>query len=390
MDKDSDESNEIVIQKILKHFNELDQAEFQKDLLKASKSNTNKKYLKKFVEKYSKKELNAQNTKEILHEIITKLFNLRQYFLTCIKIFLTIEDQEKAEALRCHYILKEEKLNKFKDGGINGNGDSYIEFGVSLSCIFEIETYYKKFIKGILGYFQAVFKENYLYEYIKSDDLKNFNELKFYEKNISSFNSSLNKMLIDMERVIFEHTNELENINSEKKMPLSTFDIFQIRANLGDNDKIKEIYQKCNNNHEILREIRKLKEKTDEKKEKELFVNLRLFEYDVEKYIKEENDKIKIYNEFAKQKAINKKQEAINKKQEAINKKQEATNKELVTTIKNIETTIKKHETTIKNQETTIRSNGETISKLQNEINESNEKVNFLEPLVLSLYAENH
>ena len=383
MDKDSDESNEIVIQKILKHFNELDQAEFQKDISKAQKSNINKKYLKEFVEKYSKKELNAQNIKEILHEIISKLVNLRQDFLSCIKIFLTIEDQEKAEALRCHYILKEEKLNKFKDGGINGNGDSYIEFGVSLSCIFEIETYYKKFIKGILGYFQAVFKENYLYEYIKSDDLKNFSELKFYEKNISSFNSSLNKMLIDMERVIFEHTNELENINSEKKMPFSKFDIFQIRANLGDNDKINEIYQKCNNNHEILREIRKLKEKTDEKKEKELFVNLRLFEYDVEKYIKEENDKIKIYNEFAKQKAIN-------KKQEAINKKQEATNKELVTTIKNIETTIKKHETTIKNQETTIRSHGETISKLQNEINELNEKVNFLEPLVLSLYAENH
>ena len=386
MDEDSNESNEIVIQKILKHFNELDQAEFQKDISKAQKSNTNKKYLKKFVEKYSKKELNAQNTKEILHEIITKLFNLRQYFLTCIKIFLTIEDQEKAEALRCHYILKEEKLNKFKDGGINGNGDSYIEFGVSLSCIFEIETYYKKFIKGILGYFQAVFKENYLYEYIKSDDLKNFNELKFYEKNISSFNSSLNKMLIDMERVIFEHTNELENINSEKKMPFSTFDIFQIRANLGDNDTIKEIYQKCNNNHEILREIRKLKEKTDEKKEKELFVNLRLFEYDVEEYIKEENDKIKtykIYNEIAKQKAIN--------------KKQEATNKEFMTTIKKIETTIKNHETTIKNiettiknHETTIKNHGKAISKIQNDINGLKEKVNYLEPLVLSLYAENH
>ena len=342
MDKDSDGSNEIVIQKILKHFNELDQVEFKNDLSKAPKSDTNKKYLKDFVEKNSKKELNDQNTKEILHKIISKLINLRHDFLSCIKIFLTIEDQEKAEALRCHYILKEEKLNKFKDGGINGKGDSYIEFGVSLSCIFEIETYYKKFIKGILGYFQAVFKENYLYEYIKPDDLKNFSELKFYEKNISSFNSSLNKMLIDMERVIFEHTNELENINSEKKMPFSTFDIFQIRANLGDNDTIKEIYQKCNNNHEILREIRKLKEKTDEKKEKELFVNLRLFEFDVEKYIKEENDKIKIYNEFAKQKAIN-------KKQEAINKKQEATNKELVTTIKNIETTITKHETTIKN-----------------------------------------
>ena len=170
-------------------------------------------------------------------------------------------------------------------------------------------------------------------------------------------------------------------------MLLSTFDIFQIRANLGDNDIIKEIYQKCNNNHEILREIRKLKEKTDEKKEKELFVNLRLFEYDVEEYIKEENDKIKvykIYNEIAKQK-------------EAINKKQEATNKEIMTTIKKIETTIKNHETTIKNiettiknHETTIKNHGKAISKIQNDINGLKEKVNYLEPLVLSLYAENH
>ena len=381
MDKDSDESNEIVIQKILKHFKELDQAEFQKDLAKAPKSATNKKYLKEFVQRYSKKELNEQNTKEILHEIISKLINLRQDFLSCIKIILTIEDQEKAEALRCHYILKEEKICTINNGEINN--DTYIEFGVSLSCIFEIETYYKKFIKGILGYFQAVFKENYLYEYIKSDDLKNFNELKFYEKNISSFNSSLNKMLIDMERVIFEHTNELENINSEKKMPFSTFDIFQIRANLGDNDTIKEIYQKCNNNHEILREIRKLKEKTDEKKEKELFVNLRLFEYDVKKYIKEENFERKINNEIAKQKAINKKQEATNK--EFMN-----TIKKIETTIKNHETTIKNIETTIKNHETTIKNHGKAISKIQNDINGLKEKVNYLEPLVLSLYAENH
>ena len=69
----------------------------------------------------------------------------------------------------------------------------------------------------------------------------------------------LKNMLIDMERVIFEHTNELESINSEKKIAIDSFEIFQIRAHLENNDKIKEIYQKFNNNHEILGEIRKLK-----------------------------------------------------------------------------------------------------------------------------------
>ena len=360
MEKDSDESNEIVIQKILKHFNELDQAEFQKDLLKAPKSNTNKKYLKKFVNKYSKKELNEQTNKEILHEIISKLVDLRKDFLTCIKIYLTIEDEEKADALKCHYILKKEKMSEVNDGEIKGN--TYIKFGVSLSCIFEIETYYKKFIKGILQYFKAAFKENYLYEYIKCEDLKNLNEYKFYEKNIASFDNSLNKMLIDMERVILEHTNELKNINSEKKMKNSTFEIFQIRANLTQNDEITDIYKKCNNNYEILTEVRKLKEKTDKKKEKELFVNLKLFEYDIKEYIKKENFQIRII------------------------KLQEET-KESNAILKSHDTTLKNIETTLKNHETALKSNEDSISKIQNEINELKGKVNYLEPLVVSLIS---
>ena len=358
MDKDSDKSNEIVIQKILKHFNELDQAEFKEDLLKAPKSNIKQKYLKKLVNKYSKKELNEQTNKEILHEIISKLVDLRQDFLTCIKIYLTIEDKEKADALKCHYILKKEKISEVNDGEIKGN--TYIKFGVSLSCIFEIETYYKKFIKGILQYFKAAFKENYLYEYIKCEDFKNLNEYKFYEANIASFDNSLNKMLIDMERVIFEYTNELKNINSGKKMKNSTFEIFQIRANLTDHDEITDIYKKCKNNYEILTEVRKLKEKTDEKKEKELFVNLKLFEYDIKEYIKKENFQIRII------------------------KLQEET-KESNAILKSHDTTLKNIETTLKNIEITLKSNEDSISKMQNEINELKGKVNYLEPLVVSL-----
>ena len=374
MDKDSDKSNEIVIQKILKHFNELDQAEFQKDLLKAPKSNTNKKYLKKFVNKYSKKELNEQTNKEILHEIISKLVDLRQDFLTCIKIYLTIVDEEKADALKCHYILKKEKMREVNDGEIKGN--TYIKFGVSLSCIFEIETYYKKFIKGILRYFQAAFKENYLYEYIKCEDLKNLNDFKFYEKNIASFDNSLNKMLKYMERVILEHTNELKNINSEKKMKNSTFEIFQIRANLTQNDEITDIYKKCNNNYEILAEVRKLKEKTDEKKEKELFVNLKLFEYDIKEYIKKENFQIRII-----------KLQEETKESNAILKSHDTTLKNIETTLKNIEITLKNHEIALKNIEITLKSNEDSISKMQNEINELKGKVNYLEPLVVSLIS---
>ena len=159
-------------------------------------------------------------------------------------------------------------------------------------------------------------------------------------------------------------------------MKNSTFEIFQIRAHLTQHDEITDIYKKCNNNYEILAEVKKLKEKTDEKKEKELFVNLKLFEYDIKEYIKEENFQIRII-----------KLQEETKESNAILKSHDTTLKNIETTLKNIEITLKNHEIALKNIEITLKSNEDSISKMQNEINELKGKVNYLEPLVVSLIS---
>jgi len=76
-----------------------------------------------------------------------------------MKIYMITDDKIKAETLRNYIILKKDKNEK-------SNGDidnlSYFEFEVNLFYIYDIESYYHTFIKGILNYFQMPFKENYL------------------------------------------------------------------------------------------------------------------------------------------------------------------------------------------------------------------------------------
>ena len=133
----------------------------------------------------------------------------KEDFVLCMEIYLATEDKTDSEALRHHYILKEEKLTKITNGDANGN--TYVKFGVSFACLFNQKSYYDKFINGILRYFQLAFKEKYLYEYIKLDYFNNSNKFKFYKENSSLLEKSLNIMLADIKRVISEYSNELEN-----------------------------------------------------------------------------------------------------------------------------------------------------------------------------------
>ena len=109
---------------------------------------------------YSNPKFDKDTTKEINTEIISKLVNTREDFVVCMEIYMSTEDKIEAEALRQHHILKEKKLTKLENGDLNG--DTYVKFGISLSCIFDPKSYYEKFIKGMFRYFQLSFKENYL------------------------------------------------------------------------------------------------------------------------------------------------------------------------------------------------------------------------------------
>ena len=135
------------------------------------------------------------------------------------------EDKVGSEALRHHYILKEEKWTKVTNGDANGNTN--VKFGVSFACLSDQKSYYDKFINGILRYFQLAFKEKYLYEYIKLDYFNNPNQYQFYKENSSSFEISLNNMLADIKRVISEYSNEIENKTLKESKNIMRRDIYR-------------------------------------------------------------------------------------------------------------------------------------------------------------------
>ena len=181
MEDASYNSNYQFVQRIFQIFKELDLTELDNDIKKAlnldDKSKT--QFVKSFLKKYAKLKIDGPIGKQILTEIIQKLVNTKQDFASLMEIYMATDDELKAEALRHHFILKEKKLEKVQNGDTSDT--IFVKFGISFSCLFDEESYYNKFIKGILRYFRLIFKENYLYEYIKYDYFKNLNEFNIIE-----------------------------------------------------------------------------------------------------------------------------------------------------------------------------------------------------------------
>ena len=179
---EKEKSEEIFIQNLVKLFGELDQNELKKDIDKAKNLKAKTKFINEFLQKYSNSQIDNQTSQQMLHDIISNLILIRKDFVPFMEIYITILDEIKAEILKNHFILKEKKLKKIENKDTNFDND-FIKFGVSFSCIFDEESYYKKFVHGIFLYFKAIFKENYLYEYIEQDYFLFQNKFKYYEEN---------------------------------------------------------------------------------------------------------------------------------------------------------------------------------------------------------------
>ena len=290
---EKEKSEEIFIQNLMKLFGELDQNELKKDIDKAKNLKAKTIFINEFLQKYSNSQIDNQTSQQMLHDIISNLILIRKDFVPFMEIYITIIDEIKAEILKNHFILKEKKLKKIENKDTNFDND-FIKFGVSFSCIFDEQSYYKKFVHGIFLYFKAIFKENYLYEYIEQDYFLFQNKFKYYEENFLSLIHSLNNMLVDINRVIFENSKKQINKDSDKdknKMTKTKFEVFLIKFNLHHNKEIINIYDKCKNNDEILIKLNNLLEIKENGNELWL---LTLLIDKIEKFMQEEKNKVNL------------------------------------------------------------------------------------------------
>ena len=280
----------------------------QDEIDKAQKNSNKSNSITSILKNYQNRTLDFVACQQMLYDIISKLINLREDFKPIMKIYLLTTDKMKSDILRNHFVLKEDRPKKIENG--DTNDINFIEFGVDLSCTYDEDSYYKKFIQGILNYFKLAFKENYLHEYIERQCYFNFlNKCSSYKENRASLEKSLKNMLVDMSRIIAEQSNTDKNIKS--KMSKAKYGVFLIREKLYNDEKLIKIYENNDNNDDILKAVDELlnenekeKEKengNDNKKDEELHSKLLLLRDDIYTYIQQEMRD----NDYKKQFSIN-------------------------------------------------------------------------------------
>ena len=359
----SKNTDDIFIGQLAEIFGVPDKSKVQDEIDKAQKVANKSNFITSILKNYLNRTLDNVVCNQMIHDIISKLINLRGDFKPIMKIYILTIDKIKSDILRNHFVLKEVKTKKVENE--DTNDINILEFGVDLSCIYEEESYYNKFIRGILNYFKLAFKENYLYEFFEKQYFFNLlNEYSSYKVNRSSLENSLKNMLVDMSRIIAEQ----ENKNQKSKMSKAKYGIFLIREQLHKNEKIIKIYENSDNNDDILKAVDELlnekENRNENKKDEELYSKLLLFRDDIYTYIQQE---IK-YNNVKKQISLH--NSLIYEKQKEI-KDLKKSNNDLSTLVNEL----KKEINELKN----------TVNNTTNKITQIKEKVEFMEPIALCL-----
>lgn len=323
-------SDEKLIQSIAELLGTPDKKELQQDIEDGLKSNSTTKFAKEFINKYSKSKLNESTCQEMLNKIISKLINLREDFIPLMKIYKITKDEEKSKILKNHFVLQDKKLTKIENGSTDSEELPYLKFGVNLSCTYSKDSYYHKFIKGILLYIKLNFKEKYLNEFISQGYYADIDKSKFYIDNDSDMCYLINRMLNDIYRILCEQSDTDLNENKNKIIPKimkNKYQLLRIKAHLQKNVEILDIYEQCKNNDEILKALDNLLSKNEN--DHELQVNIVDFKEKIENYLKSEKKDIEFekyiskQNEelFLTQKQINNYKDQFNQKFDNIEKK---------------------------------------------------------------------
>ena len=289
-------NKEELIKFILEYFGKPNKDELEKDIAKVKKikeSNDPNKELTKFVisfiDKYSKNELNSETCEKMTKEIIAKLINLRIDFLPLMNIYMLTKDEINSKILANHFVLKDKKPTKIEDDDIENAKLPFIQFGINLSCTYSKDSYYHKFIKGILSYFKNTFKDNYLKEYISDNYFIDIDKPKLYLDNDSTIYDSCNKMLTDMYRIVTEQcdkdTKEIKE-SFKPKIEKKKYQIFRIKAKLHSKTQFDAIYDNSDNNEDILSKLEKVLNAEETQSDDSLYSGIIILKDEIENFIK--------------------------------------------------------------------------------------------------------
>ena len=370
--------NDELVKKIINIFGEPNENELAMEIEKAKQLHIKAKSLISILAKYEKKTLDKKVCKDMLEDIISILLRERKDFYLLMDIYMNTTDEITSESLRKHFILKKTKPKKMEDpiGNDNNSSNGYIKFGIGLSCLFDNDKYYHKFIKGMLKYMQLCFEKEYLYEYLQEKYFTKYDKSSEYTKNIESFEYSLKNMVNNMRRFLSAESNDKVSLQEKdnNKMTQIKYRTLCVRAGVQKIEDVLNIYDKCKDNEEIVQTIEKLN-KDNEK----ILVLLDL----VQDYIKiEESEKQKKKLEKAlalKDTELFSNSKGIKALENNINELRRKTNE--------LETKDKEKTKEVNALKKKDEKNTKEINALTQEINTLKKKVDYIEPIVIALIS---
>ena len=375
--KNSKDKSDKFIKKMVELFYNPKEYDYQKEIEKAKNSQSTSNSLVSFLKEYS----NSKSDEDAFYDMITKIINTKIEFKTLMDIYLITDDKIRVEKLRKHFALKEEKevgLEKVENG--DANNKPYFGFGVNLSCLYDTKSYYDIFIAGILHYIQIIFEKNYLNQYI---DIDYFNKgFQYYKENIFSLQKRLNDMLSDMLRIIKHESENYGNTieeNVEQKINKKLYSLYQAKNYLQNNGEITNLYASSQTNDELLEELAKYMEKLSENPEDQLNINFLNFKSELENHIMREDVK-----NLKKERSTN---DAIiyGLKMENNNLKKKIN--DLESEVKNIKEDNQKFKIENNNLKTQCTNLINKVDALETEVNGLKVKVEYMEPIFLSLIS---
>ena len=361
-----------------------------KDDIKAAKqnkkaNNSTKYFIKNFGNESFKKE---KDRIKFDKEICIHLKRMKKDFIPLFQIYNILTNKNKSYKLQKYFIIKKDGENNSLKNGIKMDLEEPVII-ISLGLLYDENTYYSNFVKGILKLMKSNFEHSYIMQYCPKEYFDNEKGKNYYKDNEATLIKCLENVLKDINRVLYEDESN-QNRYEEKptqtdikelknKMPEDKFKFLIKRARLKYDNILMEVYRTSLNDNDILLKIKELAKKNEDK-----YFEL---ECNIDQY--NEINSIKMENKNLNEK-INKITKQLGEQEVTIgsqNKTIEQQNEKIGSQNKTIEQQNEKigfQNKTIEQQNKKIADLNTNIVNLTNENASINEKVNFMQKIVYS------
>ena len=199
-------ANKEIVKEISNLFSLPTENYVKQELVQLSKLPKKNNFQEKILKNYSgKNKFDEKDLNNFRADVCSQLIKSKEDFLSCIKIYQISTDYTKVQTLQKYFIIPQGNLIQPKD--ISEYSKSQANLSLNLLSTYDDGEYFRIFIKGILLILGKLFNKKYILEYLPPNYFDRKESEKYYFDHIKEFQNSLNKILVNINRILSEDKN---------------------------------------------------------------------------------------------------------------------------------------------------------------------------------------